>query len=378
MKVRFGIAFLLLMGLGGLLAACGPAAPPASPPPVKDGKPAGAAPGAWDELLAAARREGTLNIYATAVQAGIVPLRESFGAKYGINLEFVQGRPPEVTAKIDAERRAGLYLADIGHLGETTQTMDIKPKGILQPIAPLIVQPDITDPKNWLGGRVPYLDKDTHGVMFAQMAIPHAVVSTELVKPGELSSFTDILDPKWKGKIIFSDPTISGTSPNLLAALHKVLGEQKAIDVFKKLAAHDVQITRDQRLLLESVARGKYAIGLGQSMALFAEFERAKAPIRIHNFKEPRFISGGPGNLAVFNNNPHPNATKLYVNWILSKEGSTVWAQAFQYPVARQDVPKEGLNPDTLPRADDIFPDQEQMNLRVELRKESAEIFKIR
>ncbi|MBI4332581.1 MAG: extracellular solute-binding protein [Chloroflexi bacterium] len=378
MKAKFGIAFLLLVGLGSLLAACGPAAAPTSPPPGKEGKPEAAAPRAWDELVAAARKEGVLNLYATAVQAGVVPLRESFGAKYGIDVEFVQGRPPEVTAKIEAERRAGLYLADIGHLGETTTTMDIKPKGILQPIAPLIVQPDITDPKNWIGGKLPYLDKDTHGFMFASMAIPHAVVSTELVKSGELSSFTDILDPKWKGKIIFSDPTISGTSPNLLAAMHKTFGEQKAIDVFKKLAANDVQITRDQRLLLESVARGKYAIGLGQSMALFAEFERAKAPIRIHNFKEPRFISGGPGNLAVFTNNPHPNATKLYVNWLLSKEGLTVWSQAFQYPVARLDVPKEGLDPETLPRADDIFPDLEQMNLRVDLRKQSAEIFKIR
>ncbi|MBI4333937.1 MAG: extracellular solute-binding protein [Chloroflexi bacterium] len=374
MKIGIRWLLLLLAGSSLVLVACGPTATP-PPAPVKDGKPAAAARSEWDELVAAAQKEGTVNIYATAVEAGVVPLRQAFKSKYGIDLEFVQGRPAEVQARLTAERRAGLYLADVGHLGETTQSQDIKPLGITQPVSNLLVLPEVKDPRSWIGGGLPFLDKDGHVFMFMTMAIPHSVVSTELVKTGELSSFTDILAPRWKGKIVFSDPTISGTSPNLLAALYKTFGKDKALDIFRQLAAQEPAITRDQRLMLEWVARAKYAIGLGQSMGLFSEFRRARAPIRINNFKEPRFISGGPGNLSVFSNNPHPRATQLYVNWLLSKEGSAIWSKALEYPSARVDVPKEGLDPDTVPRADDIFPDEEQMKLRVELRKTSAEIF---
>ncbi len=378
MKRKTGIIFLFVVTLASLLIGCGgPAAGP-EPAQVKEGKTVVASGSDWDALVAAARKEGAVNIYATAVEAGVVPLREAFKAKYGIDLEFTQGRPTEVQAKLSAERRAGLYLADVGHLGETTQSQDIKPLGFTVPLAPLLMLPEVKDPNAWIGGKVPFLDSETQVLMFMAMAIPHSVISTDLVKTGELTSFTDILDPKWKGKIVFSDPTISGTSPNLMAVLYKAYGKDKAMDVFKRLAAQDPAITRDQRQMLEWVARGKYAIGLGQSMALFSEFRRAQAPIAIHNFSEPRFISGGPGNLGVFGSNPHPNATKLYVNWLLSKEGSTVWSKAMEYPAARLDVSKEGLDTDTVPRTGDIFPDEEQMKLRVDLRKTAAEIFNIK
>ena len=81
------------------------------------------------------------------------------------------------------------------------------------------------------------------------------------------------------------------------------------------------------------------------------------------------------GNLIVFNNNPHPKATQLYINWLLSKEGSSIWAKALGFPPTRTDVGDEGLEPATLPRAGDIFPDEEQMELRVEMRKLSADVF---
>ncbi len=329
----------------------------------------------WDKLVAAARKEGTVTIYGTAIQPAIVPLRNAFKAKYGINLEFIEGRPAEVTAKLLSEKRAGLNLADVGHLGETSSTMDIKPTGVTQPLPALFLLPEIKNPRNWLNNRMPFLDKDKHVLLFAAMAIPHGVVNSEFVKENEIHSFLDLLEPKWKGKIVFSDPTISGTSPNELAALYKTFGDEKALSIFRKLATQDLAFTRDQRLQLEWVARGKYLIGLGQSMALFAEFKRVQAPVRPLDLREPRVISGGPGNLIVFTNNPHPKATQLYVNWLLSREGLTVWSKALGYPTTRVDINQEWLDPLTIPRANDVFPDEEHMKLRVKMRKIAADIF---
>ncbi|MDZ4247574.1 MAG: extracellular solute-binding protein, partial [Dehalococcoidia bacterium] len=175
--------------------------------------------------------------------------------------------------------------------------------------------------------------------MFVQMAIPHAVANSDTVKGGQLTSFLDLLKPEWKGKIVFSDPSISGTSPNLLTAFYEHFGEAKAMEIFQQLKAQEPVITRDQRQLLEWVAKDKYPIGLGQSMSLFSEFKRAQAPVRTLNFSEPRFISGGPGNLVIFDKAPHPNAAKLYANWLLSKEGMTLWSTITGWPPTRKDVP---------------------------------------
>ncbi len=331
---------------------------------------------AWDELIKAAQQEGTLNIYGSDIGPATRPLREAFKERFGINLEFTAGRGTEVITRLVAERNAGLYVADLGHHGETLITTDIKPLAVTKPLPNLLVLPEVKNPQNWIGGKLPFLDKENHVFMFVALAIPQLVVNTDMVKEGELSSFLDVLNPKWKGKIVLSDPTIAGTSPNLLAALYKTFGKEKAMDAFDRLADQEPAITRDQRMMLEWVARGKYPIGLGQSMSLYSEFRRAQAPMKLVNTKEPRFISGGPGNVIVFTNASHPMATQLYVNWLLTKEGSSIWSKATEYASNRLDVTREGLDPDTIPRADDIFPDEEQMRLRLEMRKISADIFK--
>ncbi len=367
---------LLIVLMAGLLpVACGSGAEQSAAPQKPAGAVTGATANAWDELVKAAQKEGAVMIYATAVSPVITPLREAFNKKYGINIDVVDGRPPEILARLAAEKNAGLYVADIGSLGETTSVMDVKPQGITVPLDNLLVLPEVRDPGKWIGGRLPYLDQDKHVILYTAMAVPPGVVNTDLVKPGALGSWLDILKPEWKGKIVFSDPSVSGSSPNILASWVKIFGKPKALEMMKQLADQEPAITRDQRLLQEWVARGKYAIGLGPAIALITEFKRAGAPIEPTKFKEPRHISGGPGNIIVFAKAPHPKAAQLYANWILSPEGSSLWCKALGYPSSRNDVTVEGLDPNSLPSATDVFPDEEQMQLRMEMRNLSAEVF---
>lgn len=373
-RYMFASVVFLIILLSLAAAGCRPVA---EPPGAPQGPPTARtpAPSSWDELVKAAQKEGTVNVYATAVGPAIAPMREAFKRKFGIDLDFVEGRPPEVMAKLTAERKAGLYLADVGNLGETTSMMDIKPLGITAPLADLLALPEVKSPEKWIGGKLPFLDQDKHVLMFTAMAIPPGVVNTDMVKEGALTSWLDLLKPEWKGKIVFSDPTVSGSSPNMLASLVKTFGKSRTMEIMQQLAAQEPTITRDQRLLQEWVARGKSAIGLGPSIGLITEFKKAGAPIEITKFKEPRHISGGPGNLIVFINNPHPKATQLYINWLLTAEGLSIWSKALGYPSTRTDVSVEGLDPVTLPRATDVFPDEEQMPLRVEMRKLSSDVF---
>ncbi len=374
MKARCLCLILILVALSGVLAACGKGGPEAAPQ-AKAPELSGAARTAWDELVAAGQKEGSVTIYSTEIAPVTEPLRQAFKQRYNIDLEFVLGRTNEIVAKINAERRAGLYLADVVHAGETTSAMDMKPLGITVPLPPLMVLPEVKDPQKWTGGKLPLLDKDGHAIMFMAMAIPHMVINTDMVKDSDLASFLDILQPQWKGKLTFYDPTISGTSPNLLAVMYKTFGKEKATDIFRQLAAQGPAMTNDPRQMLEWVAKGKYAVGLGQSMALLSDFKNVQAPIKAITLKEPRMISAGPGTMVVLSNGAHPKATQVYINWILSQEGSTIWSKALQYVSTREDVTKEGLDPAIIPRPIDVFPDEEQLALRVEMRKVAAEIF---
>lgn len=329
----------------------------------------------WDKLVADAQKEGVVNIYGTALAPVVLPLSQAFKKQYGINLEFVQGRPAEVTAKINSERSAGLFLADIGHLGDTTTLMDIKPRGITVPLDDLLILPTVKNPRNWIGEKLPFADKDHHIITFMGQALPYGVFNKNMVREGEITSFLDLLQPQWKGKILFNDPTISGPGPNLMAALIRIFGKNRALEIFRQLASQEPIIMRDNRMLLEWVAREKYPILLGPSMALFSQFTKAGAPLKVLRLKEARYIGSGPGNILIFNNSPHPKATQLYLNWLLSREGSSIWQNAMKIFSRRVDINKQELDTDTEPDAHDFLPDEEQMKLRVEMRKVSLDIF---
>ncbi len=335
-----------------------------------------AAPSSWDQLVRDAQKEGVVNVYASEVSPGAVAsLRDAFFKKYGINLEFTLGRPTEVVAKMAAERRAGLFLSDVGHFGETSNAMDVKPMGFLLPLPDLLLLPEVTDPKNWSGGVMPYQDKERAILCFAANAIAHSIINTEKVNTTEIPSFLDMLKPRWKGKVVLSDPAISGPAPNLFADLAKTYGLDKTKEIMRQLVAQEPGITRDQRLLIEWVARDKYEIGLGYSGAILTQFLEAGAPVKRYSFTEPRRVNGGVSYITYHDKGPHPKAAQLYVNWLLTRETAALWTKTMEFASVRADVSREGLDPDSLPRPGDIYPDAELFQLRTDMRKIGADIF---
>ncbi len=365
-----------LAGLLLLFAACSPSA---GLPASSTSGPATAAPAAvnaWDNLVKAAKEEGTVTIYGAELGAAKDAIREAFKGKYGIDLDATEGRPAEILAKITAERRAGLYLDDVGLIGNSTYVADIKPMNITVPLPPLLLLPEVTDTSKWRSGRLPFLDKENHSLAMVAMAIPCSIYNTDMVKDGEITSFLDYLTPKWKGKIVLSDPAVAGTSNNFFTLMATdIFGREKTLEILRQLAAQDPIMTRDQRMLLEWIARGKYPVAIGQSSAMFSEFKRLGAPIAFARLKEPPFIASGAGNLFVFDKVPHPNATKLFVNWLLTKEGSTIWSRGQGYPSQRLDVPKDDFDPVLLPPPGVDIPGEDYLQAQGDMRKVGQDLF---
>ncbi len=357
------------------VAACGRAAQE-GPAAVKGPENAPKQKSAWEELVDGAKKEGNVMIYATELGAAQQILTRALKDKFDIDLNTVGGRGPEVVAKLTAERRAGLNLGDVGLTGPSTFIDEIKPLGITVPLPPLLTLPEVTDPSKWRNGKIPYLDNERHSLVMVAIAAQPSIRNTEMVKEGEVSSFLDYLEPKWKGKIVLSDPSVAGNANYFFAHMAtQLFGQERTVQILRQLAAQDPVVIRDQRQLLEWVARGKYPIGIGHSSTQFAEYKRLGAPVELVKLKEPPFLSSGSGNVYVFDKAPHPNALKLFVNWLLSKEGATIWSQATGNPSMRLDVTVEGLDSMTLPPPGGEMPNESQLKAQAEMRKIADGIF---
>lgn len=149
----------------------------------------------------------------------------------------------------------------------------------------------------------------------------------------------DLLASKWEGKIILDDPTVAGRGNNVIAAYTLRLGE----DYIKQLAKQKPVLTRDRRQLIDRVVKGSHPIGIGVYPDAFAEYFRAVAPIRSILFNEAAFLDAGAGFITYFDKALHPNAAKVALNWLLSKERQTLWSKMANAQSARLDVPTEHL-----------------------------------
>ncbi len=382
MKLKsFIVVSLALLAAAGIIACSlptAPATPPAPAPatPVSAAKPAQSE---LDRLVAAARQEGSLLIAGQALGATSRAVADAFRAKFRINIEFIEsGSGSEIASRIMAQRRAGLYLVDGAHTGDSTFFVEMKPNNITVPLEPLLFLPEVTDGSKWRGGKIPFVDKDRNAITFVAMSIPPYIVNNTMVQPNEVAKHTDLLNPKWKGKIVFTDPTTGGTGNNWFTFVVVDLSPNRdeGLKFMQDFAKQEPVITRDYRLLTESVARGKYPIGIGPSIGVLAEFQQAGAPIGYGGMGEKTFYSAGPGMVYVFDKAPHPNAVKLYVNWLLSKEGAQVWAPAHGYPSLRMDVDNSHIDPALIPSQDAVFVKPEgYIDIQSEMRTVSRKIF---
>jgi iron(III) transport system substrate-binding protein len=328
---------------GAALAACTPgsAAAPKAPTAVAGAAPTAAgAASAWDRALAAARQEGRVIVLGPpgdTYRAAIATFQE---AHPDVQLDFTGVNPRDVIARLLAERDAGQYLVDVYVGGPDTAHSQLKPKGALAPLKPALVRPDVLQDSLWVGGfDAGFMDQEGQYVYAFQGFLgPLIWVNRGAVPEGELSRFEQLLDPRWKGKIVWDDPRTAGSGRPDLAHLLMVLGE----DFVRRLLQQDLVVTSDRRQLSEWLVRGTYPIAGGVDVASLLPFKRQGLGLNVLPLdKESEAgsrLRPGFGNVALFQGAPHPNAASVFVNWLLSKEAQTAWVRETQNNSRRIDV----------------------------------------
>ncbi|MBI4334162.1 MAG: extracellular solute-binding protein [Chloroflexi bacterium] len=366
-------AFILLLSL--LLTACAPkeaTEAPASATKEKvksSGETAPAWQSEWDQLVSEAKKEGNIALYAMFTPPTRTALTAAFKQKYGIDLEVTVGRNAEIAEKLLRENRAGLNYADVVIAGKGSAFEVYNPAGLLTTLDPLLLLPEVKDPAAWWQGKLPHLE-DTTTLAFIAYVQPPMVVNTDMVKPAELSSLKDLLNPGWKGKITMNDPSAGGTGFSWFAVFSEILG----YDYMRSLARMDVVFINDRRLQVEWVARGKYPLGLATMEAEVTEFTKLGAPLRPVIPQEGSYLTHGAGVVSVFAKAPHPKAAKLFVNWLLSREGQTIYSRAEGNQSARVDVSTDHLPSDKVREPGRKY-FLEDLRLRPEKQKMVKEIF---
>lgn len=274
----------------------------------------------WQKTVAAAKKEGQVTIYTNSSQTTLL-----------INSGAFQKRFPEIKVivafgnifpRILTERRAGKYLADIAFTGTRT-LWDLHLARVLDQVSEAIILPEAADESKWFRGRHAYVDRERKYV-FVSTANPNAgyfYYNTKLINPEEFKSLRDFLRPEVRGKMAVRDVRSPGPGGDAIRFFYHVpeLGT-KFISAF----FGDVGLTlfRDQRQGIDWLATGKYPICAFCNSTMIEAARLQGLPVEYFGMmKEGGWLSAGGGGLSLPNRAPHPNAAKLFVNWLLSREG---------------------------------------------------------
>jgi iron(III) transport system substrate-binding protein len=277
---------------------------------VAHGAPAHADSADWNAVVAAAKKEGKLVLYtAFTGQKSTKDITDAFEKKYGIPVEVLEARASEIRERVRVEQAAGRFAADVMFTSEgQTKLYDREDKTV----APLPDTPARAGVKKQFILPVP---------MAAVMTIPYGIlVNSSLVKPAdEPKGWADIADPKWKGKILADDVRAAGGGYLWYFVTYGALGE----DFHHKVAANAPVFTRDQRESQRRIARGEFALYLPLTLPDALTLKGLPVKAIIPSEGVPYVLYGN----ILLKNAPHPNAARLYIDFMQTREGQLVYAR---------------------------------------------------
>ncbi len=289
---------------------------------------------AWEKVIEAAKKEGTVTVYSYQLVGDVgLTVARAFKEQYGIKMDIITGRGAEFVERLKVEKRMGQVVADVGD-GSMLHLLNMKKAGLtlgLAERAPVFGEQGVWE-TNVFGYDA--TDKHVAALSFYYLS---PWINSKLVKPGEEPQvWRDLLKPQWKGQIMVSDPAVSGNAPQLFVPLlrEKVIDEQFLKDLYKQDLAFTVSLYDEARLL----GRGERLISIYGSPVSYSRFLAEGAPIKAIDLKDGVTSNLNPG-VVIFGGGPHPNAARVYANWMFSPGGQSAFSKAASSRPVRKDVP---------------------------------------
>jgi iron(III) transport system substrate-binding protein len=316
--IRFGLGIVLfvfipLLSLSAVFAATNPA--PAE---------------SLDQLYAKVKKEGgKLTLYAALSTRSMEVILPAFMKRFpGVVIDHTDATADKLLARIIAENRGGRVLSDV------------------------------------FGGALPYMAQISEQKLLAPLAVPEATAypahmksevwvatdtqfyitgwNTNLVKKGEEPrNFEDLTNPKWKDSIM-GEPRDFQMLVGF--AKRKYNSDDKAIELFKRIATNQVEFHRGHSQLVELLVAGQRAVCFTCYAHHFPPRIKKGAPIQSLLGEGVGEVGGA---VSILKGAPHPNAALLWARWAISEEGQRVYAQAGETPAHPNVAPLEKVRPAT-------------------------------
>jgi iron(III) transport system substrate-binding protein len=308
----------------------------------------------WNDIVETAKREGSVVVVGPQGNETREALTVGFQKKYpAIKVEHSSTAGAQLPPKLLAEQKAERYNVDLLVQGTTTVITGLMPVKAVIPIQPYLGGPNSRDSSAWFNKRFSFADEAAqYNLVMSVYILPPYVFNPTLVDAKEINAWNDLLAPRWKGKLVMRDPRLAGGGLAIatLWYANPKLGKEFIQKIF---TAQELALSRDDRQLLDFVGQGKYPIAIGPSEVLAKEWIGKGLPVRQMNpeaLQEGALTTAGNGALSIPKNPPHPNALKVYLDYLLSKEGQTEWSKAIGFASLRQDVPRDHLAKFLIPK----------------------------
>jgi iron(III) transport system substrate-binding protein len=316
----------------------------------------------WRRIVEAAKKEGKIVAGGPPTAVLRKQFKETFESRFGIELELLSAPGPQNAQRAIAEFKAGVKHFDVLHGGSGT-LQPLRNDNMLAPFMDNVVLTEVRDPKQWWGGHMWEDNVKSNRFIYsfsADFTVP-PFYNSDLVKANEITSYDDLLQPKWKGKIGMFEPRVASAGQGLWGYLMRAKGKE----FLQKLAEQNLYIHRDGQQIAVNLAKGNLAVALAVAQRFVDPYIKGGLPIKaLTSIKEGMGGSNGFGTVAVMANAPHPNAAKVYINWLLGKEGQDLYGRALTQGSRRFDVDTKWLTRYNTPAAKDVTTPEEFEKVR--------------
>jgi iron(III) transport system substrate-binding protein len=268
---------------------------------------------AQDARVEAAKKEGKVVWYTSLALPTAEKIGKLFEAAYpGIKVEVHRTGSQRILQRVMQEMQANLKLVDVIHTSDAGHFVLLKEKKLLMKYVPAGVD------------AFPAGFKDKDGYYFTLRATVNVIAyNTKLVPAAEApKGWKDLLDPKWRGKMVTAHPGYSGVIATHVLALTQLYGW----DYFKQLAQNKLMLVQSAVDPAGVVASGERQVAADGGDYYYYQMKKKGNPIEVVYPKEGVPLVISPSAIASFA--PHPNAAKLFTDFTFSRELQQVMADS--------------------------------------------------
>jgi iron(III) transport system substrate-binding protein len=294
-------------------------------------------------LIEGAKKEGKMVFYTSVETEFARVLTTAFESKYPfIKTDIFRSNHERIFSRLNVERKTGNFAADVLSVGEF-ETYHMKKRGLLSPYKSpsAAVYPD------------GFKDPEGYWTDFYDNLIVTAYNTTRVKRDELPKSYEDLLHPRWRRRMV-----LDKNEDRWFANMLHLMGEKKGMEFMQALAKQEVAIRSGRSLITQLLAAGEFDLQIVAYWYRPHLLKKQGAPVDWISL-EPVLVALHP--ISIIDRAPHPNAAKLFIDYVLSEEGQRLFASRGREPV------RPGIRPEGYPNHLKVIPS------RVELAEKLAD-----